>query len=128
MKGQRRVRLVQLVWRKKGERPEKSQADTVSWEGVDRDLFEALRQLRRQLAQERSWQPYMIFSDATLRELARVRPSSLERMRLVFGIGGRCMMELGSYRIQAVFAFLAEVSKKWYFQRRRQVLQKAESR
>ena len=71
MRGQRPVRLVRLVRRKKGERPEKSAAAEVSWEGVDAGLFEALRQLRLQLAQERGEKPYMVFGDAVLRELAR---------------------------------------------------------
>ena len=40
MRGQRQVRLIQMVRRKKGERPVKSKADEVSWEGVDSGLFE----------------------------------------------------------------------------------------
>src|SRR5207248_1789488 len=47
MKGQRTVRLMQPIRRKKGEKPQKSKSDTVSWEGVDQGLFEALRGLRR---------------------------------------------------------------------------------
>ena len=50
MRGERPVRLVQLARRQKGETPEKSRVETTSWEGVDRELFEALRRLRRQLA------------------------------------------------------------------------------
>ncbi len=87
MRGQRPVRLVRLVRRKKGERPEKSAAAEVSWEGVDVGLFEALRQLRLQIAQERGEKPYMVFGDAVLRELARVRPSTPERMRQISGVG-----------------------------------------
>ena len=83
----REVRLIRPVRRKKGERVEKSAAAEVSWEGVDPGLFEALRQLRSQLAQERGEKPYMIFSDAVLRELARVRPSTPERMRHISGVG-----------------------------------------
>jgi ATP-dependent DNA helicase RecQ len=87
MRGQRPVRLVRLVRRKKGERPEKSAAAEVSWEGVDAPLFDALRELRRQIAQERGEKPYMVFGDAVLRELARVRPSTPERMRHISGVG-----------------------------------------
>lgn len=39
--------------------------------------------------------PYVIFNDATLRELARIRPSSLERMRLVSGVGDNKLREFG---------------------------------
>ena len=87
MRGQRSVRLVRLVRRKKGEKVARSQADTVSWEGVDTDLFEAMRGLRRRFAEERQVPPYVIFNDATLRELARVRPSTLEGLRLIYGVG-----------------------------------------
>ncbi len=43
--------------------------------------------MRRTLAAERQVPPYVIFSDATLRELARIRPTTPERMRLVYGVG-----------------------------------------
>ena len=39
------------------------------------------------MAAEKNVQPYLVFHDGTLRELARVRPSSVERMRLISGIG-----------------------------------------
>jgi ATP-dependent DNA helicase RecQ len=101
MRGQREVRLMQLVRRKKGERAERSGAETVSWEGVDRDLFETLRGTRKQLAEQRGVPPYIIFTDTTLRELARVRPSTLERMRYISGIGAAKLSEYGD-RILAI--------------------------
>jgi ATP-dependent DNA helicase RecQ len=100
MRGERKVRLVQLARREKGERAPKIEG--VSWEGVDRDLFEVLRALRRRLAEERGWPPYRVFNDVTLRELARIRPSSLERMRFVNGIGDAKMREFGQGFFDAV--------------------------
>ena len=95
MKKQRTARLLQPMQRPKEERPAKSKAETTSWEGVDSELFDALRELRRKLAEERKVPPYVIFSDATLRELARVRPSSLEKLRLVYGIGDAKLRDFG---------------------------------
>jgi ATP-dependent DNA helicase RecQ len=95
MKGQRSIRLVQTVRRKKGEAARASKADAASWEGVDRDLFETLRGLRRQIATERQVPPYLVFSDDTLRELARVRPSSPETMRRIHGIGDAKLKDFG---------------------------------
>jgi ATP-dependent DNA helicase RecQ len=95
MKSQRTVRLNRLARRTKGDKPEKSKADLASWEGVDRELFEALRNLRRDVAAERGRQPYLIFHDNTLRELARVRPSSLERMRWISGVGDAKLNDFG---------------------------------
>jgi ATP-dependent DNA helicase RecQ len=99
MKGQRTVRLVQLVRRKIAE---KSRAETVSWEGVDRTLFDALRQLRRRLAEERQKPPYIIFTDATLRQLACVRPSTSEWMRLVSGVGDVKMRDFGNLFLEVI--------------------------
>jgi ATP-dependent DNA helicase RecQ len=93
MKGKRAVRLVQTARR---EKVEKSRADTSSWEGVDRPLFELLRETRTQWAEKLKVPPYVVFSDATLRELARVRPSSLDKMLLVYGIGETKLRQFGS--------------------------------
>jgi ATP-dependent DNA helicase RecQ len=95
MRGQRSVRLVRLVRRKKGEKPARSLIDVASREGVDEALFEAMRNLRRALASERQVPPYVIFSDATLRELARVRPTTLEKMRLIYGVGEMKLRDFG---------------------------------
>jgi ATP-dependent DNA helicase RecQ len=99
---ERTVRLLQPAKKKGKEKPGKSKADATSWEGVDRDLFEALRSRRHALATQRQVPPYVIFSDATLRELARVRPSSLDAMRLVYGIGEKKMADLGQEFLQII--------------------------
>jgi ATP-dependent DNA helicase RecQ len=104
MRGQRPVRLIQVVRRKKGEKPQKSKAQDVSWEGVDQALFTALGQLRRELATERQVPPYVIFNDATLRELARVRPSSPERMRLIYGVGDVKLRDFGGRFLERIAA------------------------
>jgi ATP-dependent DNA helicase RecQ len=52
-------------------------------------LWEALRGLRRQLAQEQDVPPYVIFHDATLMEMVLHRPHSLEQMRRLSGVGQR---------------------------------------
>jgi ATP-dependent DNA helicase RecQ len=98
MRKQRPVRLVQPAQHEK----KKSRADTVSWEGVDRELFEALRELRRRLAEDRQVPPYIIFNDSTLRHLAAVRPSTLERMRLVSGVGDTKLRDLGERFLQVI--------------------------
>ncbi len=59
------------------------------WAGVDEGLYEVLRRLRKGLAEERKVPAYVIFGDATLRELARRRPSDRENLLAVSGIGER---------------------------------------
>jgi ATP-dependent DNA helicase RecQ len=53
----------------------------------DRLLFEALRGLRRTIAEERGVPPYLVFSDASLRDMARLRPRTREAMLEVKGVG-----------------------------------------
>ncbi len=102
MRGQRSVRLLQLVRRKKGQKAERSQVEAVSWEGVDRGLFEALRERRRQLASELGKPPYVIFGDRTLRELAQHRPATLEAMRGLYGIGDNKLREFGQIFLEVL--------------------------
>jgi ATP-dependent DNA helicase RecQ len=81
-----------------------SRADRESWEGVDRALFERLRELRRELARERGLPPYVIAHDATLRDLARLRPASQAELLAVYGMGERKAAELGPRFLAAVAA------------------------
>jgi ATP-dependent DNA helicase RecQ len=99
MRGRREVRLVRLA---RGKKKEKARGETVSWEGVDLELFEALRRLRRQIAAERQVPPYIVFTDATLRQLARLRPTTLDKMRLVSGIGEAKLRDLGERFLEAI--------------------------
>ena len=61
----------------------------------DEDLFETLRALRRTMAEERGIPPYLIFSDASLREMARERPTTAEAFLQIKGVGLRKLQELG---------------------------------
>ena len=49
----------------------KSRFEEESWHNVDGDLFESLRRLRRELAAERGVPACLLFSDATLHDMAR---------------------------------------------------------
>ncbi len=69
--------------------------DASDFEGVDRELFETLRARRRTLAEAKGKPAYVIATDATLRDLARLRPSDLEGMRAVRGLGQRKIAEHG---------------------------------
>jgi ATP-dependent DNA helicase RecQ len=84
--------------------PRRSRVEAESWEGVDRDLFERLRAMRLQLARDRGVPPYVIFHDTTLRELARLKPATMEALRHVYGIGARKADDLGEAILQAIRA------------------------
>lgn len=79
-----------------------SKVGTESWEGVDRGLFEMLRALRRAKADERGIPPFIVFGDATLRDMARRRPSSPGQLLSVHGVGERKSAEYGVDFLQAI--------------------------
>jgi ATP-dependent DNA helicase RecQ len=58
-------------------------------------LFDALRTLRRALADEENKPPFMIFSDVTLHDMIRVKPKTLADMLTVFGVGQQKLNHYG---------------------------------
>lgn len=71
---------------KPAEKPRKRIAED-SWEGVDRGLFDALRVLRRKFATHRQVPAYIVFGDASVRDMARRRPSTVGGFLEVSGVG-----------------------------------------
>jgi ATP-dependent DNA helicase RecQ len=61
----------------------------------DQPLFDDLRELRLELAQEQGVPPYVIFHDATLLEMARRRPESLSAMGGISGVGESKLQRYG---------------------------------
>ena len=101
LRGDETVRLVEP--RAGPVRSTRAQED--SWEGVDRVLFECLRELRRTIARERDVPPYVVFGDQALRSMARMRPGRLETMREVKGVGEKKLADLGPVFVDAVRSY-----------------------
>jgi ATP-dependent DNA helicase RecQ len=72
-------------------------------EQYDRDVFSALRDLRRQIAAERDVPPYVVFSDAVLRSMARELPRTPAQLRAISGVGEKKLADFGA-RFLAVIA------------------------
>jgi len=84
----------------------RTRVDAESWQDVDRELFERLRAVRLQIARERGVPPYVIFHDTTLRELARIKPTSLADLQQVYGIGARKADQLGEMFVTAIASYV----------------------
>ena len=78
------------------------------WAGVDRGLFERLRGLRRTIAEERSVPAFVVFGDATLRDMARLRPATKEALRAVKGVGDQKLADLGERFLEAIAEYEAK--------------------
>ena len=63
--------------------------------GEEREQWEALRTLRRKLAEEHGVPPYVIFPDSTLLEMLRSQPGTMAEMGRVSGVGARKLERYG---------------------------------
>src|SRR5262249_49006934 len=82
--------------------PSRGGAGVGGAEGSDAIIFDALRALRRTIAEERGVPPYLVFSDASLRDMARLRPTTLEAFREVKGVGDWKLETFGERFVAAV--------------------------
>ena len=71
----------------------------------ERGLFEKLREERRRAAEEAGVPPFVVFSDATLQELARSRPSTLDAFGRVKGVGERKRATFGERFLAVVVSY-----------------------
>jgi ATP-dependent DNA helicase RecQ len=101
MRGEAQVRLRQPIVAKKKE-PKAKRTYVVDGGDFDSRLFETLRKWRRSEAEERNVPPYVIFSDRTLREVARVQPTTLTALRGVYGIGDAKLEQFGEALVTRV--------------------------
>jgi ATP-dependent DNA helicase RecQ len=108
LKGDRRVHLVEP--KAPGAPVHRTKQEEQSWEDVDRRLFEHLRQVRKQIAAERGVPAFVILGDAVLRELASVRPASIESFRRIHGIGEHKSADLGERFLREIAEFCSKQS------------------
>jgi ATP-dependent DNA helicase RecQ len=109
MKAERPARLV--LPRELGERPPtaatpRSRADSpapdLSFDPDTAALFAALRGHRLRLAREQGVPPYVVASDRTLREIAALRPRTLDDLGCVHGIGPSKLQRYGQGLLEVV--------------------------
>jgi ATP-dependent DNA helicase RecQ len=70
----------------------------------DRDLLAALKTLRLDLARARKVPAFVVFSDATLIEMAAERPATLDQMAAINGVGPRKLQDFGETFLAAIAA------------------------
>ena len=73
-------------------------------------LWEALRTRRRELAEAQGVPPYVIFHDATLREMLARRPSSLAELAEINGVGAKKLDRYGEHFLKVLRGNGEEVS------------------
>ena len=115
LKQRQPIRLTKLVLTPKTEkrRAEKHRLQSDPARGqrpgeidCDEALFDRLRRLRKQLADERDVPAYIIFSDVSLRQMARYYPANEVEFARISGVGERKLAEFGKTFMGAIVAYL----------------------
>ena len=81
----------------------------------DDSLYDRLAKLRKQLADERGVPPYIVFSDVSLRQMARYYPQSAEEFSRISGVGEKKLKEFGEAFMESIEEHL-ETYPKHQFQ------------
>ncbi|MCP9535087.1 DNA helicase RecQ [Prevotella copri] len=68
----------------------------------DKKLFEYLRKIRKNLADEQGYPPYIVLSDKSLHELTKMKPTTLQAFGLISGIGEFKIKKYGNTFIKAI--------------------------
>lgn len=103
----RNVELIKPTSYKERQEQEQANAKTkvpaqLKRESMDKDLFEHLRQVRKEIAQKEGIPPYLIFSDATLQDMASSKPQTEDDMLAVSGVGEKKLVQFGYRFIKAI--------------------------
>ncbi|MDA0835759.1 MAG: DNA helicase RecQ [Planctomycetota bacterium] len=107
LRGEAAPRLLMPRKKKKSERTQK-RVTAGQENDYDHPLFDALKGLRRTIAQRLNVPAYIVFGDAALRDMARKRPSSLSAFREVKGVGEKKAQDFADEFI----AFIVKHCKK----------------
>lgn len=103
----RSVELIKPTSYKEQQEQEQANAKTkaptqLKKERLRDELFEHLRQIRKEIAQKEGIPPYLIFSDATLEEMAFSKPQTEDDMLAVSGVGEKKLVQFGYRFIKAI--------------------------
>ena len=79
----------------RGSAPAQATVDFDEVSDADEELFQRLRVLRKQLADEAGMPPYIVFSDKTLRAMVRMRPQTEDELLEVPGVGQKKLATYG---------------------------------
>ena len=109
LKGEQEL-LLRKIARKQKQNVAKAKQVNEEISTVDRPLWEALRELRMSLAKEQGVPPYVIFHDATLKQMVIRRPSDLDEMAGLHGIGESKLKLYGQHFLQEIRKLNGEIS------------------
>lgn len=98
-----KVRLAKFV-----ELKQRTKAEQKTSYEESEPMFDMLRNLRKELADKENVPPFLVFSDASLRDMMRIRPETKEDFLSVSGVGQVKLERYGDFFIRAIEDYLNE--------------------
>jgi len=104
LKGEQKVQLRQYQKPVKAKRPSTSRSsyEEVELSRDEQAIFDRLRSWRMGTAREHGVPAYVVFQDATLREIAKVKPTSIDQLRGVSGVGEKKLVSYGDAIVELI--------------------------
>jgi ATP-dependent DNA helicase RecQ len=100
--------------KEKRSRDEKRRRDLAAGFDYDEVLFDKLRRLRKQIADERSLPAYIVFSDVSLRQMARYYPTTEAEFARISGVGEKKLADFGRAFIELIAAYLEKNARQTF--------------
>lgn len=102
LRGERRVEIAEAPRPVRAKRTAAAAGTAAVPTAADYELFEALRGLRKKLADQNGLPPYVIFHDASLREMAQHKPVTIADFARVPGVGQTKLLRYGEPFIEII--------------------------
>jgi ATP-dependent DNA helicase RecQ len=110
LRGEREVRLVTPeTIKERQERPKRTRTAVAAEPSANGDLLSELKALRRKIASEIGKPAYVVFSDASLIDMAARQPTDIYQFRMVSGVGDHKAKEYGERFIRAIKTWMHPV-------------------
>ncbi|HLM61556.1 MAG TPA: DNA helicase RecQ, partial [Pyrinomonadaceae bacterium] len=107
LRGEQRVELFKVAI-KEDKKDKKTSLAAEDAPDYEKDLFAELRRVRTDFAREENVPPYVVFSDATLVEMAAYLPHTIDEMRRISGVGDLKLQKYGADFLEAIVAYCRE--------------------
>ncbi len=101
-KGEAELRFEEKITKSSTRSAKKASVDLMLRDDSDKDLFQALKDLRLSIAKEKNIPPYVVFHDKTLLEMVFNRPQTLSSMAEIGGVGQSKLKKYGQIFIDII--------------------------
>ncbi|WP_420466598.1 DNA helicase RecQ [Panacagrimonas sp.] len=112
LRGEQRVQVVPPPVRERARGKRKSASDAAAPLPHNEALFQHLRSLRKQLADAQNVPPYVVFTDASLRDMAERQPRDADAFAEISGVGSRKLEQYGPAFLASIRDFLERAGRQ----------------